>query len=178
MPGEVAASPSVPGALDDPQTRTDLAAARAGALRWVGGGAVSLVLAVLLAVAAVRVAEDGGARLPFAGLLVVLLVACGSAGVVAGVGSLVRVAAWTRGLATTPWRTGRLSIAGPAALRVESADGDADLDLRLLSTATWRTRAVQRMADGDVRVAPVGRDRWVLTADGAGALYGARRAAR
>ncbi len=168
----------MPSALDDPQTRTDLAATRVGALRWVGGGAVAVVLGVLLAVATVRVTEDGGERVPFAGLLVVVLVIAGVAGLVAGVGSLLRVQAWTRGLAETQWRTGRLRIAGPALLRIDPDDDAGEVDLRLLSTATWRTRAVQRLADADVRVAMVGRDRWVLTADGAGTLYGARRAAR
>lgn len=165
---------SVPSALDDPQTRTDLAATRAGALRWIGGGAVAVVLAVLLAVATVRVTEDGGQRVPFAGLIVLALVLGGVAGMIAGTGALLRVAAWTRGLASTPWRPGRLRIAGPAALRVEPDDGGDDVDLRLLSTATWRTRAVQRLADGDVRIARVGQDRWVLTADGMGTLFGAK----
>lgn len=168
----------VPAALDDPRTRTDLAATRAGALRWLGGGVVAVVLAVVLAVATVQAASGGGQRLPFAGLVVVALVLGGVAAVVAGVGSLLRVAAWTRGLAATPWRRGTLRIAGPATLRVE-LDGDddqadEDVDLRLQSTTVWRTRAVQRFDGHEVLVAPTGRDRWVLTADGAGALYGAR----
>lgn len=161
-------------ALDDPQTRTDLAATRAGALRWIGGGAVAVVLAVLLAVATVRVVADGGTRLPFAGLVVVALVLGGLAAAVAGAGSLLRVAAWTRALGAEPWRTGRLRVAGPAALRVEPDDGGDDVDLRLLSTATWRTRAVQRLDGADIRFAPVAPDRWVLTAAGVGTLYGAR----
>lgn len=164
----------MPGALDDPQTRTDLAATRAGALRWIGGGAMAVVLAVLLAVAAVQLAESSGQRFPFAGLLVVVLVLLGVAGLVAGTGALLRVTGWTRGLATTSWRLGRLRIAGPANLLVEPADGGDGIQLRLLATATWRTRAVQRLADGEVRFADVGRGRWVLTADGAGTLFGAR----
>ena len=165
----------MPGALDDPTTRTDLAATRAGALRWLGGGAIALVLAVLLGVTTVQTVSAGGRRLPFAGLLVVALVLLGVAALVAGAGSLLRVAAWSRGLATTPWRTGRLRIAGPAVLRVEPDDGGEDVDLRLVSTATWRTRAVQRLDAHDIRFAEVGDGRWVLTADGLGTLYGARR---
>ncbi len=165
----------VPGALDDPTTRTDLAATRAGALRWVAGGAIALVLAVLLGLATVQTASSGGPRLPFAGLVVVALVLLGLAGLGAGAGSLLRVTAWGRGLATTPWRTGRLRIAGPAVLRVEPGDGGEDVDLRLLSTATWRTRAVQRLDGREIRFAAVGEGRWVLTADGQGTLYGARR---
>jgi hypothetical protein len=148
----------VPGALDDPTTRTDLAATRAGALRWLGGGVIALVLAVLLGVATVQTVSSGGQRLPFAGLAVVALVLIGLAALVAG----------------TPWRTGRLRIAGPAVLRVEPDDGGEDVDLRLLSTATWRTRAVQRLDAQEVRFAAVGEGRWVLTADGLGTLYGAR----
>lgn len=163
----------MPGALDDPQTRTALAATRAGALRWLAGGAVALVLAVLLAVATVQAASGGGTRLPFAGLVVVALVLGGVAALVAGAGSLVRVTRWTRALATAPWRTGTLRIAGPATLRVATLEGD--VDLRLQSTTIWRTRAVQALDEREVQVAEVGRGRWVLTADGAGTLYGARR---
>ena len=174
MPVGVAASSSVPSALDHPQTRTDLAATRAGALRWIGGGVVALVLAVLLGVATTRVTEDGGQRVPFAGLLVVALVLLGVAGLVAGVGSWLRVRAWTRALGETAWRTGRLRIAGPALLRISPDDSVDDVDLRLLSTATWRTRAVQRLDGGEVRFAPVSPGRWVLTADGTGTFYGAK----
>jgi hypothetical protein len=163
----------VPGALDDPQTRAALAATRAGAVRWLAGGAVALVLAVLLGVATVQAASDGGTRLPFAGLAVVALVLGGVAALVAGAGSLLRVTRWTRALATSPWRAGTLRIAGPDTLRVATAEGD--VDLRLQSTTIWRTRAVQRLDEREVQVAEVGRDRWVLTADGAGTLYGARR---
>ncbi len=165
-------------ALDHPQTRTDLAATRAGALRWVGGGAVAVVLGVLLAVATVRVTEDGGQRVPFAGLLVLALVLGGVAVTAAGVGALLRVLTWTRALARTDWVPGTLRIAGPAALLVEPADGTPEVRLRLVSTATWRTRAVQRLADREVRVARVGERRWVLTTDGAGTLFGARETSR
>jgi hypothetical protein len=48
-------------ALDDPQTRVSLAAHQAGALRWLGGGVIAVVLGILLAVAAAR---DGGSRSP------------------------------------------------------------------------------------------------------------------
>ncbi|KQS68968.1 hypothetical protein [Modestobacter sp. Leaf380] len=161
-------------ALDDPQTRTDLAATRAGALRWLGGGAVAVVLGVLVGVATARVTRDGGERVPGAGLLVLVLVLLGLCALVVGVGSYVRVTAWTRGLGRTTWQPGRLRIAGPAALRVEPTGGGEDVDLQLLSTATWRTRAVQRLADADVRIARVGDRRWVLTADGAGTVYGAK----
>jgi hypothetical protein len=165
-------------ALDDPQTRTALAAHRAGALRWLGGGVVAIVLGVLLAAAAVRIARDGGERLPFAGLMVVALFLGGLAAAVAGIGGLVRTHRWTTALAREPWRPGRLRVAGPSVLHVEPAGfdeyGDEPLRLRLSSTAIWRTRAVQRLADADVAYAPVSEKEWVLTADGVGTLFAAR----
>jgi len=169
-------------ALDDPQTRTAVDALRAGALRWLGGGVVAVVLGVLLGAAVVRIVDDGGTRPPFAGLMVVALVAGGVAVGVAGLGSLLRTRRWTAGLARTEWRTGVLRIAGPAVLQVEPLGFDEYTDdplrLRLVSTAVWRTRAVQQLNGADVRYAEVGRQEWVLTADGAGTLYGARVAGR
>jgi hypothetical protein len=50
--------------------------------------------------------------------------------------------------------------------------------LRLLSTAVWRTRAVQRMDGAEVRAAPIGGDQWVLTADGLDTVIGAREVGR
>jgi hypothetical protein len=47
--------------------------------------------------------------------------------------------------------------------------------LELLSTAVWRTRAVQRLDGAEVRAAPVGGGQWVLTADGLDTLVGARQ---
>jgi hypothetical protein len=165
-------------ALDDPQTRAALDALRVGALRWLGGGVVAVVLGCLLAVAAVRIVRDGGERLPGAGLVVIVLVLGGLAAAVAGTGSLVRVRRWTAALASTPWQVGRLRVAGPSVLQVEPLGFDEltgePLRLRLMSTAVWRTRAVQRLADGDVSYAPVSAREWVLTADGAGTVFGAR----
>jgi hypothetical protein len=99
---------------------------------------------------------------------------------VAGVGGLVRTVRWRRALAGTAWRTGRLRIAGPAIIAFEPEGydeldpDDERLHLRLLSTAVWRTRAVQGLHDAEVRVAPVGARQWVITADGLPTLYGAR----
>ncbi|MGY2064603.1 hypothetical protein [Blastococcus sp. SYSU DS0619] len=169
-------------ASDDPQTRTALAAHQVGALRWLGGGLIAVVLGILLGVAAVTVAGSGGGRLPGAGLGVTLLVVGGLAAVVAGAGGLLRTRRWERALAGTAWRTGTLRIAGPALLSFEPYGfdelSDEPVRLRLLSTAVWRTRAVQALDGGTVRAAPVGGDRWVLTADGAGTVYGAREATR
>jgi hypothetical protein len=165
-------------ALDDPQTRTDLAALRAGALRWLGGGLLAVVLGFVAGAAVIRVTEDGGSRPPGAGLLVIALVLAGTAAAVAGLGSLLRARRWAAGLAREPWQHGVLRIAGPSMLHVESDDADEPLRLRLVSTAVWRTREVQRMAGADVRVAAVGPQEWVLTADGAGTVYGARPARR
>ncbi|MCZ2830113.1 hypothetical protein O2W14_14840 [Modestobacter sp. VKM Ac-2986] len=165
-------------ALDDPQTRTDLAALRAGALRWLGGGALAVVLGFVLGSAVIRIAEDGGSRVPGAGLLVVGLVLAGTAAALAGLGSLLRVRRWTAGLAREPWRSGVLRIAGPAMLHVESDDVDEPLRLRLMSTAVWRTREVQRLSGAVVRWAEVAPQEWVLSADGAGTVYGARPARR
>ena len=98
----------------------------------------------------------------------------------AGAGALVRTARWRQALAAQPWQTGTLRIAGPAIIAFEpegydELDPDArSVHLRLLSTAVWRTRAVQGLDGALVQAAPVGRDQWVLTADGLGTLYGAR----
>jgi len=141
-------------ALDDPQTRTALAAHRVGALRWLAGGVIAVVLGTLLAAAVVRIARDGGERLPFAGLMVVALYVGGVAAAVVGTGGLVRTHRWTAALAREPWRLGRLRIAGPAELLVEPAGFDdltgEPVRLQLSSTAVWRTRAVQRLADAEV----------------------------
>jgi hypothetical protein len=168
-------------AADDPQTRTSLDAYQAGALRWLGGGAISVVLGVLLGMAIVTLADDG-IRVPGLGLVVVVLVLLGTAGVVAGAGAWVRSRRWRRALATTPWRTGRLRIAGPAIIAFEPAGYD-ELDpsaeavhLKLMSTTVWRTRSVQRLDGAEVLAAPVGRHEWVLTADGLDTVVGARTA--
>jgi hypothetical protein len=169
-------------ALDDPQTRTAVDALRAGAVRWLGGGLVALVLGVLLGAAVVRIVENGGARPPFAGLMVVLLVVGGVAVACIGLGSLVRARRWTSALARTDWQVGVLRIAGPAVLQVEPLGFDEYVDeplrLRLMSTAVWRTRAVQQLNGCDVRYAEVSAKEWLLTADGAGTVYGARVAGR
>ena len=170
-------------AADDPHTRTALEAHQAGALRWLGGGVIAVVLGVLLGVAAVALADDGR-RVPGLGLAVIALVLLGLSGVAAGTGALLRTRRWQRGLAATPWQTGRLRIAGPAIIAFEP-EGYDELDpmhepvrLQLLSTAVWRTRAVQELDGGEVRAAPVGADQWVLTAEGLPTLYGAKAVRR
>ena len=170
-------------AHDDPAVRAALTGYQAGAIRWLAGGVMAVVLGVLGGAAAVTVAETGR-RLPGVGIVVVVLVVGGAAAVVAGGGALVRVRRWRRALAGTAWLTGRLRIAGPAVLAFEP-DGFDELDpddepvrLRLMSTAVWRTRAVQQLDGGEVRVAPVGEREWVLTADGQETLYGAREPRR
>jgi hypothetical protein len=169
-------------ALDDPQTRTAVDALRAGGLRWLAGGVVAVVLGVLLGAAVVRIVENGGPRPPFVGLMVVALVAGGLSVAVAGLGSLLRIRRWTVALARTDWRAGVLRIAGPAVLQVEPLGfdefADEPLRLRLMSTAVWRTRAVQQLNGADVRYAEISPREWVLTADGAGTLYGARTVSR
>jgi hypothetical protein len=165
---------------EDPQTRTALAAHQAGAIRWLGGGLIAVVLGVLLGVAAVALAGSRGRPVPGLGVAVVLLVVVGLVGVVAGSGALLRTIRWRRALAHTPWQPGRLRIAGPAVLAFEPQGYD-ELDpddepvrLRLLSTAVWRTRAVQHLDGAEILAAPVGRAQWVLTADGLGTVVGAR----
>ena len=168
-------------AIDDPSTRTALDAHQAGALRWLGGGVIAVVLGVLLGVAAVAVAGNTGRRIPGAGLLVVALVLIGTVAAVAGAGALLRTHRWRRGLSATSWQAGRLRIAGPAIIAFEPPGYDELTDepvrLRLLTTAVWRTRAVQRMDGAEVRAAPVGGGQWVLTADGLDTVIGARAAA-
>ena len=174
----------MPPASEDPQTRTALAAHQAGAVRWLAGGLIAVVLAILLAMAAVTVADNTGRRVPVAGIVVVALVLAGSIAVAAGLGALVRTVRWRRGLASTPWQNGRLRIAGPAVIAFEP-EGYDELDprdepvrLRLLSTAVWRTRTVQHLDGAEVRAAPVGAGHWVLTADGVGTVFGARSVRR
>ncbi|MCF6744128.1 hypothetical protein E9529_07545 [Blastococcus sp. KM273128] len=165
-------------ASDDPATRTALAALQVGALRWLGGGAIAVVLGVLLGVATVSMAGEEGRRVPGAGLVVLVLVLGGLAAVVVGAGALLRTNRWRRALATTTWRPGRLYVAGAAVLAFEPDGGDDVVHLRLLSTAIWRTRAVQALDGAAVIAAPVAPGQWVFTAEGAGTLYGARAATR
>ena len=167
-------------AADDPQTRAALTGYQAGALRWLAGGLIAVVLGVLLAAAAVAIARDSGQRLPLAGLVVLALFLVGTVAAVAGAGALARYHRWRRALRSVPWQTGVLRIAGPAVLAFEP-EGYDELDpmaepvrLRLTSTAVWRTRAVQQLHDAVVRAAPVGSREWVLTADGVPTVYGAR----
>jgi hypothetical protein len=169
---------------EDPETRTALSAHQAGALRWLGGGAIAVVLGVLLATAAVTIARNTGERVPGAGLVIILLVLIGIVAIATGTGALLRTLRWRRALAAASWQTGTLRIAGPAIVSFEPDgydelfSGDEPLHLRLLSTAVWRTRAVQRLDGGTVRVAPVGAGQWVLTADGLGTMVGARSVRR
>jgi hypothetical protein len=174
----------VQSAAEDPQTATALAAHQAGALRWLGGGIMSVVLGILLGVATVALASDTGRSYSLLGLAVLALVLFGISAAIAGTGALVRTTRWRRALTGTVWRTGRLRIAGPAIVAFEP-EGYDELDphdvrvhLRLLSTAIWRTRAVQRLDGGEILAAPVGARQWVLTADGLGTLVGARVVAR
>jgi hypothetical protein len=174
----------VRSAAEDPQTATALAAHQAGALRWLGGGVMAVVLGVVLGAATVAVANNTGRSYSILGLAVLALVLFGIAAVIAGTGALVRTARWRRSLAGTTWRPGRLRIAGPAIVAFEP-EGYDELDpddeqirLRLLSTAIWRTRAVQKLDGAEIRAAPVGRAQWVLTAEGLGTLVGARTVPR
>jgi hypothetical protein len=169
----------VPPAGEDPHTRTALAAHQAGALRWLGGGVIAVVLGLLLGMAAIALAESGR-RIPFLGLVVIVLVLVGVVAVVAGTGALLRTHRWRRALATTPWQAGRLRIAGPAIMAFEPAGYDEfdpaqeSVHLRLLSTAVWRTRTVQALDGAEIMAAPVSASQWVLTADGLPTLFGAR----
>ena len=171
-------------AAEDPQTSGALTGYQAGALRWLAGGVIAVVLGVLLGTAAVAIARDSGRQVPGVGLLVVVLVIAGTVAAVAGAGALVRHHRWRRALQTVPWQSGVLRIAGPAVLAFEPEGYDetdptaSPVRLRLESTAVWRTRAVQQLHDAVVRAAPVGPREWVLTADGVPTLYGARAVGR
>jgi hypothetical protein len=171
-------------AADDPQTRSALTGYLAGAVRWLAGGVIAVVLGVLLGAAAVAIAGNSGRQVPGVGLVVVVLVIAGSVAAVAGAGALLRYRRWQRALHAVPWQSGVLRIAGPAVLSFEP-EGYDELDplhepvrLQLLSTAVWRTRAVQDLDGGEVRAAPIGGDQWVLTAEGLPTLYGAKEARR
>ncbi len=165
-------------AADDPSTASALGAYQASGIRWAAGGVIAVVLGVLLGAAAVALADDGR-RIPGLGLLVVLLVLGGAVAAVAGGGALLRAARWRTALRTTPWQVGWLRIAGPAVIAFEPPGFDEITDepvhLQLVTTAVWRTRAVQRLNGAEVRAAPVGRTEWVLTAEGLDTLVGARR---
>ena len=168
-------------AADDPSTVRSLTAYQASGIRWAAGGAIAVVLGVLLGAAGTALAADGR-RLPALGLVVILLVLGGAAAMVAGGGALLRFLRWRRALRTTPWQIGRLRIAGPAVIAFEPFGFDELTDepvhLRLLSTAVWRTRAVQQLDGAEVRAAPVGGAQWVLTADGLDTVVGARQVGR
>jgi hypothetical protein len=151
-------------------------------MRWLCGGVIAVVLGVLLGVGVVALAGSTGTRVPGLGLLVVVLVLGGTFAAVAGTGALLRTRRWRRALAAIPWQSGRLRIAGPTIIAFEPAGYD-ELDptaepvrLKLLSTAVWRTRAVQRLDGAEVLAAPVGGRQWVLTADGLDTVVGARSA--
>ena len=145
-------------AADDPPTRAALAAHQAGALRWLGGGVIAVVLGVLLGVAAVALA--GRTAVPGAGVPFVLLVAGRH---VRGRGRHRRSGAdrpLARG-AGPPGRGARAPAdrrAGGALVRAggvrRARSSDEPVRLQLLSTAVWRTRAVQRLDGAEVRAAP------------------------
>ena len=163
----------------DHQTRAALDGHQAGAVRWLAGGAIAVVLGILLGAATVAIVGSTGRRYPGLGVVVVALVLIGLIAVGVGVGALVRTARWRRALARTAWQHGRLRIAGPAIIAFEPEGfdeldpGDEPVRLKLLSTAVWRTRAVQGLDGAEVRAAPVGSGQWVITADGANTVYGA-----
>jgi hypothetical protein len=167
-------------AADDPQTRSALTGYLAGAVRWLAGGVIAVVLGVLLGAAAVAIAGNSGRQVPGVGLVVVVLVIAGSVAAVAGAGALLRYRRWQRGLHAVPWQSGVLRIAGPAVLSFEPEGydeldpADSPVRLRLASTSVWRTRAVQQLNGAVVRAAPAGPREWVLTADGLTTVYGAR----
>ncbi|MFW3170653.1 hypothetical protein [Geodermatophilus sp. CPCC 206100] len=171
-------------AAEDPQTRSALTGYQAGALRWLAGGVIAVVLGVLLGAALVAIAGSSGRTVPGVGLVVVVLVVAGTVAAVAGAGALLRYQRWQRALRTRPWQTGVLRIAGPAVLSFEPEGYDeldpldAPVRLRLVSTSVWRTRAVQQLNGAVVRAAPVGPREWVLTAEGLSTVYGARVPAR
>ena len=170
-------------AADDPTTQAALTGYQAGAIRWLAGGAIAVVLGFVGGAAAVAVAESGR-RLPGVGLLVVVLVVGGAAAAVAGAGALFRVRRWRRALAQRAWQRGVLRIAGPAVIAFEPEGydewdpDDEPVRLRLMSTSVWRTRAVQQLNEAEIRAASVGEHEWVLTAEGLPTLYGARTAGR
>ncbi len=117
-------------------------------------------------------------------MVVVTLVVGGTCATLAGLGGLARAVRWRRALSAVPWQRGLLRIAGPAivAFEPEGYDewdpDDEPVRLRLVSTSVWRTRQVQGLDGGEVRLAPVGTGQWVLTAEGLPTLYGARSARR
>ena len=163
-------------AADDPATTAALTAYRGGALRWVAGGAVAAVLAVLAGVAAAAVADETGRRVPVVGLVVVGLLLLAPLAMVVGIGSLLRARRWAPALATTPWVPGVLRAAGPAVLSFEHGGPDEaeSVRLQLETTTLWRARMVQGLDGGAIRAVPVGGGEWVFTADGLGTLFGAR----
>ncbi|RBY80714.1 hypothetical protein [Blastococcus sp. TF02A-26] len=167
-------------AADDPATAAALTAYRGGALRWVAGGAVAAVVAVLVGVAAAGVAEDTGRRVPVLGLAVVALLLIAPTAVAIGIGSLLRARRWAEALTRTHWRPGVLRAAGPAVLSFEYGGPDAAeaVRLELETTTLWRARMVQGLDGAAIRALPVGGGEWVFTADGLGTLVGAREPRR
>jgi len=170
-------------AADDPLTQAALTGYQAGAIRWLAGGAIAVVLGFLAGAAAVEVAESGQ-RLPGVGIVVVVLIVAGLSATVAGTGALLRARRWRHALTPDSWVRGVLRIAGPAIVAFEPEGYDEwdpehePIRLRLMSTSVWRTRTVQRLDGGEIRAARVGGQEWVLTAEGLETLFGAREVRR
>lgn len=129
---------------------------------------------------------DEPRRIPGVGPALVVLTLVGLAAVPTGIGVTLRALAWRRAMRREPWSLARLRVRG-AELVLQPSDSDSAsasdsgsgsgrvIRARMLATSRWRTKAVQGMDGRELWILPVGTRTLVLTADGAGTLYGLRR---
>ena len=75
-------------------------------------------------------------------------------------------------------RKPRTATVERARKRIAAPKGSNEPPAALCSRHEVRTRQVQGLDGGEVRLAPVGTGQWVLTAEGLPTLYGARSARR
>lgn len=157
-------------AWDSPQTRTDWQSYRNAGLRWIAVGLVCAVLATGGVLVSLHGAEPE--RIPFLGSAI-LLCAVGAVGTLPiGLGVLTRARAWRQALQRVPWQSAELRILGLSiALLPVGAD---PIRARLQSTTRWRVKTLQDLDGHELSMLADGGT-VVLTASGAGTLYGARR---
>lgn len=129
---------------------------------------------------------DEPRRIPGVGPALVVLTLVGVAAAPTGIGVTLRALAWRRAMRREPWSLARLRVRGadlvlqPSDSAGDSASGSGSgsgrvIRARMLATSRWRTKAVQAMDGRELWILPVGTRTLVLTADGAGTLYGLRR---
>lgn len=117
---------------------------------------------------------DEPARVPGVGPALVALTLLAAGAVPIGVGVLLRARRFGQAMRREPWTMARLRVRGSDVVLLP-AGGDEPVTARMLSTTRWRTKTVQGMDGQELWMLPAGARDLVLTADGTGTVYGARR---